>query len=157
MAIVTKLGISNAVTHSAPFGNAWKKRFVVATDASGALVDAGQTSPLQAGDVIRVGWLPAGIELHDALAVVSGAFADGTAKVGFAYADGVDSGSVPQDDDYFFAALPLNAAARKSADNASVKPERLPKAAYLTVQVSAAQTGAGRLDLIVEGINQGNP
>lgn len=159
MATVTKNYIRRAISHGAPYGNAWKKRFTLQTTATGAPVDADSSAALAIGDVVRIGWLPAGIELHDCLSIVSDGFtASTTIKLGFAYEDGVDSAAVPQDDDYFHAALSLAAAGRTRANNTAVVPVVLPKPAYLIATIQgAAQDGVGRLDVIVDGLNQGNP
>jgi len=157
MTTITLYDIRQSSCHSAAYGNAWKKRFTLTVGASGAALNADANRPLQPGDVVRIGWLPAGIELHDCLAIVSGAFASGTRiKLGFAYEDGENSQAVPQDDDYFHAALAVDAQSRTRADNMTVMPLRLLKPAYVIATIDGAtQDQAGRLDVIVEGLNQG--
>lgn len=159
MATITKKNVRKLQQYAAPQGNAWKDRFTFATNASGVFVDSDVAAAVGNGDVVRIGVLPAGLELHDALAIVSDAFtAVSTAKIGFAYVDGVDSTAVPQDDDYFFAALAYNAAGRTRAANTAVAPVTLPKDAFLIVtNGGAAQAAAGILDVIVEGIHKGTP
>ena len=112
-----------------------------------------------ATDVVNLGILPAGLELHDALAIVSDAFtALTTADIGFAYVDGVDDTDVPQDADYFGAAVVTNAIGRNRADNLAVKPVILPKNAYLTVTIAGAtHAAAGLMNILVEGIWTGLP
>lgn len=154
MATITKNRVTKQRAFAGPNGNAWKDRFTFNTTATGVAVDSNSTAAVGIGDVVRIGYLPAGLELHDCLAIVSDAFsATTTAKIGFAYADGVDDATVPQDDDYFFAALAINAVGRTRANNTAVAPLRLPKDAYLilTNQV-AAQAAVGILNVVVEGI-----
>ena len=82
------------------------------------------------------------------LAIVSDAFtAATTAKIGFAYVDGVDSTSVPQDDDYFFlAGLATNALVRTRSTNTGVAPITLPKDAYVILtNAGAAHASVGVL------------
>lgn len=142
---------------SGPYGNGWKKKFTFQTTAAGVAVNTDKATAVAIGDVVRLGIMPAGVELHDALAIVSDAFtALTTAKIGFAYVDGVDDASVPQDDDYFFAALATSSAGRTSANNTAVRPVRLPKDAYLILtRAGAADASVGVMDLIVEGENLG--
>ena len=75
-------------------------------------------------------------------------------KIGFAYQDGKDDAKVPQDDDYFGAAVALSAVARvrNATGNTSVT---LPKDAYLTVAASAAVAEAATVEVIVFGIAEG--
>lgn len=159
MATITKKNVRKLQQYAAPQGNAWKDRFTFATNASGVFVDSDVATAVQATDVVRIGVLPAGLELHDALAIVSDAFtATATATIGFAYVDGVDSVAVPQDADYFFAALAYNDVGRTRATNTGVVPVTLPKDAYLTLtNNTAALNAVGIIDVIVEGIHKGTP
>jgi hypothetical protein len=153
MATVTKnRAHKNPPFGGVPYGNNSVLKFVLETSSAGVLVDGDKTTALVQTDVARLGLLPAGMRLDDALAIVSDAFtASVTHKIGFAYADGVDDTDVPQDDDYFFAAL-ANTAARTRAANVAVKPVVLPKDAYLIATVAGADhASAGRLDLLVYG------
>lgn len=142
-----------------PYGNAWKQIYTFATNASGVMVDSDKATAVASGDVVRIGVLPAGLELHGCLSIVSDAFtASTTADIGFAYVDGVDSTAVPQDADYFDAALDTAAQGRTAAANLAVKPEVLPKDAYLILTIGGANhASVGRLDVIVEGIATGTP
>lgn len=144
-------------SHAAPYGNAWKKKFEYVTSAAGVAQNSDAAAATAANDIVRLGILPAGIELHDALAIVSDAFtATTTADLGFAYVDGVDSSAVPQDADYFFAALNTAALGRTRANNTAVRPVVLPKDAYLILtRKVAADASVGVLDVIIEGINGG--
>ena len=78
-----------------------------------------------------------------------------TAKVGFAYADGVDSTAVPQDDDFFGTGITVATAGRyrNATSNTSVT---LPKEAWLTLTTAvAANAKASELEIIVFAINEG--
>lgn len=158
MATVTKKQIRKLRQFGGvPYGNAWKDVFHFETSSAGVFVDSDLATAVQSGDVVRIGILPGGLQLHDALAIVSDAFATSTtAKIGFAYVDGVDSTAVPQDDDYFFAALSTAAAGRTRATNTAVVPVTLPKDAYLILtRGGAADSAVGILDVVVEGILAG--
>ena len=139
-------------------GNAYKEVFSLETNASGAALNSDQATAIGNGDVVRIGVLPAGMEIHDMLGIVSTAFtALVTAKVGFAYVDGVDSAAVPQSDAYWATAWALNTAGRY-VPTVFNKPITLPKDAYLILTTAgAANAKAARLDLVVEGIAHGNP
>lgn len=143
----------------APYGNSMNVKGSLVTSAAGVLVNGDSSAAIAAGDKVRIGILPAGMELHSALALISDAFrATSTFKIGFEYVDGVDSASVPQDDDYFYAALAADAAARTSATNTGVRPVVLPKDAYLIVTNQVvAQNVVGVLDVIVTGAMVGQP
>ena len=92
-------------------------------NASGVAVNSDLATALQIGDVVRIGVLPAGFKMIDALFITSDAFtALVTANIGFEYVDGVDSSAVPQDADYFGTAITLDTQGRYPADNAAVKP-----------------------------------
>jgi hypothetical protein len=138
---------------STPDGNAVVLPFSLETNSSGVMTDSDQTTALVTTNKVRFGILPAGMRLDDCLSMVSDAFtAAQTLKVGFEYKDGVDDTDVPQDDDYFHAALALDAAGRTRANNTAVKPVVLPKDAYLIGTIAGANTAAaGRLDVLVYG------
>lgn len=160
MANVTKKNVKHLQQFGGvPYGNAWRNVYTFETNASGVFVDSDLATAVQVADVVRLGILPAGLALHDCLSIVSDAFtAATTADIGFAYVDGVDSTAVPQDADYFDAALDTAAIGRTRAANLAVKPVVLPKDAYLTLTIGgAAHAAVGRLDVIVEGIATGNP
>lgn len=160
MTTVTKTNVNKLRQFGgAPYGNAWRDAFTFATNSSGVMTDSDQTTAVVQTNVVRIGVLPAGLELHDSLAIVSDAFtAATTCKLGFAYVDGVDSSEVPQDDDYFSASVATNALGRYVANNTAVKPETLPKDAYLILTVAGADhASAGRMDVIVSGIWKGVP
>lgn len=156
MANVTKKRITKAQQFTSPYGNKFAQSFNFTTNASGVLVDSDQATAVAVNDVVRIGVLPAGLELHDALAIVSDAFAaTTTADIGFLYTDGADSSAVPQDAAYFFAALNTAATGRTRA-TAAKAPVRLPKDAYLVMtRKGAADSAVGILDVVVEGILQG--
>lgn len=161
MATVTKKYLSQEQQFGgAPYGNGTTLQFNLTTNASGYAVNSDTAAAIGIGDVVRIGILPAGARLHDALAIVSDAFtASTTAKIGFAYVDGVDSTAVPQDDDYFFVAgLAVNAVGRTRATNTGVAPLTLPKDAYVILtNAGAAHASVGILDLLVECVLVGAP
>lgn len=156
MATITKKRVlTEQQFGGAPYGNRTSLAFSFETSATGRYVNSDTPGTAVAiADKVRIGVLPAGMRIEDALAIVSDAFtALATAKIGFEYVDGVDSTEVPQDDDYFFAALAYNAVGRTRANNLAVRPVTLPKDAYLTlVNAGAALAEAGQLDLLVEGV-----
>lgn len=143
-----------------PYGNATTLPFNLTTNATGAATPSDVATGIAVGDVVRIGILPAGAKLIDALVIVSDAFtAAVTAKIGFAYVDGVDSAAVPQDDDYFFlAGLAINSQLRTRSTNLAVAPVTLPKDAYLIVTTAgAANAAVGVLDVIVDTVLTGAP
>jgi hypothetical protein len=154
MATITRKGLKQeAKFGTAPYGNATALEFPLTTNASGAAVNADSTAAIASGDVVRIGIIPAGFRLHDSLAIVSTAFtASVVGKFGFAYTDGVDDTTVPQDDDYFGAAVAINTAGRYAASNTAVKPVTLPKEAYLTLTTGgAANVKAAELTFVLRG------
>lgn len=140
-----------------PFGNRIALEYNLTTTSAGAVVDSDSTSAAASGDVVRIGIFPAGTRLIGSLAIVSDAFtASVTAKIGFAYVDGVDDSSVPQDDDYFYAAVALNTAGRYVATNTGVRPVTLPKDAYVIVTIGGANNASvGICDLVVDAVVAG--
>lgn len=140
-----------------PYGNKTGLIFRFDTNASGVWTGSDQSTAIASGDKARLGVLPSGLLLVDCLAIVSDLFtASVTAALGFEYVDGVDSTSVPQDADYFFAALALSAIGRTRANNLAVAPVRLPKDAYLIMTTGgAAIAAAGVADFVIEGILTG--
>jgi hypothetical protein len=152
MTTVTKDGIGAGQFGGVPYGNKSALKFSFETNASGVLVDSDQATAVGIGDIVRLGVLPGGFDLHDALAIIADAFtATITFDIGFAYVDGVDSTAVPQDADYFFASL-ASTAGRTRANNTAVRPVVLPKDAYLILTNKvAANASVGKLDVIIEG------
>lgn len=142
-----------------PYGNKSVLSFNVTTGATGIWTDGTLATAGGTSDELIPGILPAGMRLDDCLAIVSDAFASTqTVKIGFRYVDGVDSTAVPQDADYFFAALALSAQGRTRANNLAVAPVTLPKDAYLVIDLDgAAMSTAGVLDLLIEGVIAGAP
>lgn len=140
----------------APYGNHLRRHFVLETNAAGAALGSDSSAAIGATDKVRLGLLPAGTRLDDALAVVSDAFtATITGDLGFEYVDGVDDAAVPQDADYFFADLNAAATGRTRMTVAN-KPVTLPKDAFLiwTNQV-AAHASVGRADFFIDGEDRG--
>lgn len=164
MATITKKYAATARQFGGvPYGNATSLQFTFETNGSGVFVDSDDTTAVVQGDIVRLGVLPAGMRLDDALAIVSDPFSTSvTHKIGFAYVDstaGADITAVPADDDYFYAALAVTAG-RTRANNTGVTPIVLPRDAYLTMEVNgstADHATSGRMDIIVQGVLTGNP
>ncbi len=144
-----------------PFGNVWSGKFHFETDASGIIVENGAVdsdlaTAVQSGDIVRIGILPAGLELQDMLLIISDAFAASTtASVGFLYTDGVDDSTAAQDAAYFVSAKATDATSvsRKTGVKA---PLILTKPAYLVLTIGgAAHSAVGVLDAIIIGRNTG--
>lgn len=157
MATIKKLGLGlQQFGGFTPYGNLTTIRATLETVASGAAVGADSNAALGNGDVVVLEKLPAGFVLEDAQVIVSTAMtAAVTGKLGFVYADGVDDAAVPQDDDYFGAALALNATGRLRAATTN-PPVKLAKDAFLVLTIGgAANAKASRIDFIVHGERMG--
>lgn len=155
MPTITKKSLRQEVSHAGSFGNAWRQIYTFETNASGYFINSDTpAAAVGSGDVVRFGILPAGVRLHDALVLISDAFAGSTTyKLGFQYVDGVDSTAVPQDDDYFIVAgTASSSTARTASNNTAVRPVTLPKEAYLILtRAGAADSAVGIMDVIVKG------
>ena len=140
-----------------PFGNLSALPFNLTTNASGVAVNTDQATAVQIGDVIRLGLMPAGMTLMDALVTISDALdASTTASIGFLYKDGVDVTAYPQDAAFFASGLATSSTgvSRKTGVKA---PLVLPKDAYLTLTVAgAAYASVGIIDIVVLGIHTGS-
>jgi len=148
---ITKKRLAERQFGGTPYGNATTLHFDLATAANGAAIDSDTATAIASGDVVRLGWFPAGTKLQDAQAIVSTTFsASVTGSLGFAYEDGVDSAAVPQDAAYFLSAQALSSTGRFRANTAK-PPVTLPKAAYLILTTGgAANAKASKLDVLVE-------
>ena len=158
MGTTTSLLTSNDVQGNAPYSNSFVESFQFITNSSGYFVNSDAPATAVAdGEVIRLGKLPAGLELHSAILSVSDAFtASTTCKIGFAYVDGVDVTAVPQDDDYFVkAGAALSSIAMLGSSNEAVSRVTLPKDAYLILTNTTLHASAGRADVIVFGKMRG--
>ncbi|WP_177341041.1 hypothetical protein [Comamonas thiooxydans] len=156
MATVTNTQKRGNLLGATPWGNLNALHFILKTGANGGALDADSNAPLAVGDKVRLGIIPAGSTLVDALAVVStGLTATVKGDLGFEYVDAVDDAKMPQDATYFGAALDLAAAARLR--NTSTKaPVTLPKDAYLVLTTSgAANAKAARVDVVLQVISTG--
>lgn len=153
MATITKKRYQDSNNFAGPDGNVTTLEFSLVTKSNGAAVESDSNAAIGNGDKVRLGILPAGLRLRDALFLVSDAFtALVTADIGFEYVDGVDDVSVPQDADYFGTAITLATPGRYLADNAAVRPITLPKDAWLIVTTGGAACAAvGVLDVLVTG------
>lgn len=155
MSTVNTKGIKSS-QYSGVAGNKNVIRGAFITTASGVAVNSDLATAVQVNDVVRIGFLPAGAELQDVVAIISDAFAASTtADIGFLYADGVDSTTVPQDGAYFFSALATSSTSRTRGTLAKA-PVRLPKDAYLTLKrTGAADSAVGIIDVLVDVVLQG--
>lgn len=159
MATITKKRVlSDAQFGGVPYGNRTVLSFNLTSNATGAAVDSDTTAAIGNGDKVRLGLLPAGFLLQDAVAIVSDAFtASVIADIGFEYVDGVDSTAVPQSANYFFNDLAVNATGRTRMTLANA-PVKLPKDAYLIVTTAgAANASVGVMDVLIEGELVGAP
>lgn len=144
-----------------PYGNMWQQKYHFETNASGVMVkdgaaDSDKATAIQNGDVVRIGIIPAGLEMQDIQSTISDAFAGSTtASIGFQYVDGVDDTNNPQDAAYFASAL-STASTGVSRKTGVKAPLTLPKDAYLILTVGGADHSAvGIMDVIVIGRNTG--
>ena len=156
MATITKKHNPRTQVGATPWGNAHGLQFTLATVASGAAIGADSTAAIGSGDKVRLGVIPAGSTLLDSVVTVSTGFtALVTGDIGFEYVDGVDSTAVPQDADYFGAAIALNTAGvyRKATTTA---PVTLPKDAWLIITTAgAANAKAARADVVLNVAAEG--
>lgn len=156
MATVTKQASERNHFDHTPYGNVVALRYTIKTTATGAVVGGNSSAPLDVGDVLNVPQLPAGLRMFDHHVIVKTPMtASVTASLGFAYMDGKDDASVPQDNDYFGAALNMAAAARlrSTTPNASVT---LPKPAYLTLTMAGAKNvKAAEVEVVILAIAEG--
>lgn len=153
MATIKKVRYQDAAPFGGvPYGNVTTLPFQLKTRANGSAIDSDTAAAIGNGDSVVLGLLPAGMTLHDAVLKVSVAFtAAVVGKLGFAYDDGVDDSSVPQDDDYFATAAALNAVGLYRMAT-TVAPVKLPKDAKLVLVCSgAANAKAAQLDVLIQG------
>lgn len=158
MATVTVSDINHAANTSfGPWGNVWAAKYHFETNSSG-IAKSDKATAIGIADVVRLGILPAGLEIFDILGIASDAStAAVTVDLGFAYVDGVDVTATPQDAAYFTNDQAISTAAvfRKTGTKA---PITLPKDAYLTMlNNTAAHDQVCVLDIIVMGTFHGSP
>ncbi|WPG35309.1 hypothetical protein [Variovorax sp. EBFNA2] len=134
-----------------PYGNVTALVFPLQTTATGAAANSNSVAAIGIGDVLDLGPLPAGFRLDDAqVLVTTGMTATITGSLGFAYEDGVDVASVPQDAAYFGAGIDLAAAGRKRATGS--KLVTLPKPARLTLTTAVvANAKVSDIKVVVSG------
>lgn len=138
------------------YGNRQGFRFVLSTDSAGRALGATSLQALNIGTQVVVGVLPEGLRITDSQVLVTDAMGAGvTAKLGFVYADGVDSNAVPQDAAYFGTGLALSAVARLR--NAVAKAShKLPKPALVVLEIAGANVAeSGRVEVHIEGVTEG--
>lgn len=138
-----------------PYGNLTVLAFMLATNATGAVIDSNSTSAVAIGDVIDLGELPQGFRLDDAqIIVTTGMTATVTGSLGFKYSDGEDDTTVPQSAYYFINGGDLATAGRLRANG--TKLVELPKTARLILTVAgAANDKASDIKVLVSGERTG--
>lgn len=138
------------------YGNTTTLAFKLETGANGAALNADSSAAIAAADVVDLGPLPEGMRLDDMSMLIStGMTATITGSLGFAYADGVDDASVPQDAAYFGTGLNLATAARLRAAAAKALVT-LPKPARLILTTAvAANAKVSKIEVLVSGELQG--
>lgn len=153
MATITKKTAYDRFLTGAPYGDTVALEYRFETTAAGALVGGDSASAVAISDVVRIGKIPAGTRLMDSVGTISDAFvASSTYKLGFAYADGVDSTAVPQNDAYFAAAATALSSVAVQRKTTTTAPVTLPKDAYLILtNAGAAHSAAGILDVVIFG------
>lgn len=138
------------------YGNAVKIMFVLTTDTGGKLLGGNANTKLTVGTKVALGDLPQGMRLTDSQVKVTDATnATVTAKLGFAYTDGIDNTNVPQDAEYFGTGLVLSAVGRLR--NTSTKASHvLPKPALAVLEIAGADVSeASRIEVLIEGTLEG--
>ena len=158
MATITKKSNPRINVGATPWGNAHGLQYTLQTASNGGAFGADTGVAIASGDKVRLGVIPAGSTLLDSVVTVSTGFtALVTGDIGFEYVDGVDSTTVPQDADYFGAAVALNTAGvyRKATTTA---PVTLPKDAWLIITTAgAANAKAARADVVLTVASEGRP
>lgn len=134
-----------------PYGNLTALTYLLATNATGAVLESDSTAAVGIGDVIDLGELPEGMRLDDAqVFVTTGMTATVTGSLGFKYTDGVNDAATPQDAAHFISAGDLAAAGRLRATGA--KLVTLPKPARLILTVAgAANAKVSDIKVVVYG------
>ncbi|ENU18652.1 hypothetical protein F994_02779 [Acinetobacter bohemicus ANC 3994] len=134
-----------------PYGNLTALTYLLATNATGAVLESDSTAAVGIGDVIDLGELPEGMRLDDAqVFVTTGMTATVTGSLGFKYTDGVNDAATPQDAAHFISAGDLAAVGRLRATGA--KLITLPKPARLILTVAgAANAKVSDIKVVVYG------
>lgn len=178
MAKIVLRNLSSKEFGGTPYGNHQVRPFrmqtgptgvplgAIATPLAGSAVGLAAAAALAVGDVVVLGPLRNGMRIDSATLLVSTPIAGLAGKLGFVYADGVDDTQqkataegrpfVPQDDAYFFAAGESLAAQKRKVTDTFKAPVTLPKDALLVLTVTGGpSTGAGRVDVMVQGEDRG--
>ena len=157
-ATVTRKNINQLpVFANTPYGNETRLTYNLTTNASGVWVDSDQATAIIVGDVLRLGIIPAGLEIHDCLLTVSDKFSEHvTCTIGFDYVDGVDT--TPAEHAAYFGTYDLHDQTDIFRKTGIRAPAKLPKDAYLTLTVATNNCAAvGVLDVSVLGVWTGLP
>lgn len=156
MATITVKGRQSANNRlgATPWGNVTAFRYTLALDSAGKVVGGDSANAVTSSDTVRIGLLPEGFRYFDCVArVVNAAKANTDMDVGFAYADGVDDTSAPQDADAFIDGADVDAVATLRANGAL--PVKLQKEAWLIASFTVNQDEASELEFIVLAIAEG--
>lgn len=158
MATITKKTNPRVNVGATPWGNAHGLQYTLQTASNGGAFGADTGAPIASGDKVRLGVIPAGSTLLDSQVIVSTAMtAAVVGNLGFEYVDGVNSAEVPQDANYFGAALVLNATGRLR-NTTTNPPVTLPKDAWLVLTTGgAANAKASRVDVVLTVASEGQP
>jgi len=137
------------------FGNLCVLRYVLKTNSLGALIGSDSRAPIKKDDVLRLGIIPAGFRIFDAMVIVNKPMTGGGAKVGFAYTDGVDHIGTPQIDGAFGNPVNSNAAGkyRVGGNRASFN---LPKDAFLTFTAGDDNNQESLIEIFLYAIVEGS-
>ena len=157
-ATVTRKNITQLpVFANTPYGNETRLTYNFTTNSSGVWVDSDQTTAIIVADVLYLGIIPAGFEIHDCLLTLSDQFSNHvTCTIGYKYVDGVDA--TPAQDAAYFGTFDLHDALGVFRKTGTKAPAKLPKDAYLTLTVATANCASvGVLDASVLGIWTGLP
>lgn len=157
MATITKKNPDSGVQlGNTPWGNLSALRYLLKTNAAGAVINSDSAAAIAVNDVVNLGHLPAGFRFVDSqVNVIDGMTATATGDLGFAYQDGKDDAKVPQDPDYFGAGLNLATAARlrNATANAGIV---LPKDANLMLTLkTVANNQVADIEVVIFGIAEG--
>ncbi len=126
---------------TSPAGNVSALEYPITIGANKQWVEGAGKTALANSDKLVLGKIPAGFKLLTQKVYEIKKPAALVLKIGFEYCDGVDDPALPQNAD-------ISAVADGMAGG-------LPKDAWLVGVVSTAPTGAGRVSVVLTGINDG--
>jgi len=156
MATITNITPAHAgnLQGATAFGNLAVLRYVLQTDSTGALVGGDSNTPLKSGDVVRLGVLPAGFRIFDSMSIVNNNMTGGSAKVGFAYIDGIDDLRVPQNNGVFGNPIASNSHGKYRVGG-SIASFALPKSAHIIFTVGEDNAKESLIEIFLYAIVEG--